>query len=162
MSYKFNDINQNMGIGFDIERISRNECYFHAIYFLDNLTGSLLVSKKYSEYLNSPSNGDLISGFLKGFISIGKEVIKRDTTMKKLSYEDFEIDLLDGEYTTAVLITSGFTHQYTINKLKDFLDKFEKRFQLELKEFIGKTIIFEQSEDLVEEVFNFFYEETEI
>ena len=41
-------------------------------------------------------DSDLIGGFLSAIQSFGAEISKEETTMKKLSYEHFEIELLEG------------------------------------------------------------------
>ncbi|MBY9016236.1 MAG: hypothetical protein KGD68_11130 [Candidatus Lokiarchaeota archaeon] len=64
MSYKWINKNLERTYGFDIERINSDDNRFHAIYFLDNITGSLLLSKKYTCNTKFSSHDDLISGFL--------------------------------------------------------------------------------------------------
>ncbi|HUW91511.1 MAG TPA: hypothetical protein VMV43_13455 [Candidatus Nanopelagicaceae bacterium] len=64
MSYKWINKNLEKTYGFNIERINSDDNRFHAIYFLDNITGSLLLSKKYTRNTKFSSHDDLISGFL--------------------------------------------------------------------------------------------------
>ena len=139
MSYKFNDIDQNMGFGFDIERISRNECYFHAIYFLDNLTGSLLVSKKYSEYLNSPSNGDLISGFLTALNLFIKEIKPGDTDeeIQEINFKETRILYERRGRLTVIAITKKSTIQFERHILNLIVDDFYNRFGRSINHFNG-------------------------
>ena len=61
-------------LGFSIDNISSQESRFHALYFLDNLTGALLLSKKYTENSEFSSNEDLISGFLNALNLFIKEI----------------------------------------------------------------------------------------
>ncbi|MHA1385114.1 MAG: hypothetical protein ACTSR3_15300, partial [Candidatus Helarchaeota archaeon] len=64
-------------------------------------------------------DGDLISGFLTAIQSLGIEVTKKATAMKKLSYEDFEIELREGEFIRAALITTGFPDSLTKKRLDE-------------------------------------------
>lgn len=64
MSYKWIDKNFDRSYGFNLEKIDSSNSRFHAIYFLDNLTGSLLLSNKYTSNAKFSSHEDLISSFL--------------------------------------------------------------------------------------------------
>ena len=64
MSYKWNNKNPERSYGFNLDKIDSSNNRFHAIYFIDNLTGSLLLSNKYTNNTKFSSYEDLISGFL--------------------------------------------------------------------------------------------------
>ena len=64
MSYKWINKKLEKTYGFNIEKINSDDNRFHAIYFLNSETGSLLLSKKYSPNTKFSSYEDLISGFL--------------------------------------------------------------------------------------------------
>jgi len=64
MSYKWINKNLERTYGFNIEKFNSDDNRFHAIYFLDNVSGSLLLSKKYTDNTKFSSHEDLISGFL--------------------------------------------------------------------------------------------------
>jgi len=64
MSYKWINRNSEKTYGFNIDRFNSDDNRFHAIYFLDNISGSLLLSKKYTRNAKFSSHEDLISGFL--------------------------------------------------------------------------------------------------
>ncbi|MFW9822113.1 MAG: hypothetical protein ACFFE4_04215 [Candidatus Thorarchaeota archaeon] len=53
----------NRSFGFDINKINSQDSLFHAIYFLDYETGSLLVSNRFSNNLSFLKD-DLICSFL--------------------------------------------------------------------------------------------------
>ena len=75
--------------------------------------------------------------------------------MKRLSYEHFEIELIDGKFTRAALITSGYPTQFTLDTLKEFISKFEAKYTKQLKKFYGNISIFSDSEKLINEVYQF-------
>ena len=98
-------------------------------------------------------DSDLIGGFLTAIRSFGAELSKKETAMKKLSYEDFEIELVDGEFTTPALITLGFPDPITIKNFNEFLVKFETKFRKDLEQFSGNVSIFRDTKDLIDEIF---------
>ena len=100
------------------------------------------------------SDPDLISGFLVAIQNFGSEFSKQETKMKKLSYEHFEIELIDGEFITAALITIGYPNQLTINSLKELVRRFESRFGADLKHFSGKVSSFNNSIDIFQDIFS--------
>ncbi len=64
MSYRWINKNSEKTHGFNLDRFNSDDNRFHAIYFLDSTTGSLLLSKKYTQNTKFFSHEDLISGFL--------------------------------------------------------------------------------------------------
>ena len=64
MTHEWINTNLEKTYGFKIEKINSDVNRFHAIYFLDSTTGSLLLSKKYTDNTQFSSHEDLISGFL--------------------------------------------------------------------------------------------------
>ena len=64
MSYKWINKEREKTYGFNLDKFISDDNRFHAIYFLDNLSGSLLLSKKYTRNTKFSSHEDLISGFL--------------------------------------------------------------------------------------------------
>ena len=85
--------------------------------------------------------------------SFGIEISKKQTPLKRLSYEDFEIELLASKFTTTALILSGHPNKLIINKLKEFVNKFETKYRKELQEFYGNISIFEETKELIQDVF---------
>ncbi len=96
---------------------------------------------------------DLIGGFLTAIRSFGTEISKEETIMKKLSYEHFQIELLEGQHIIAALFTSGISDQLTKERLNKFLIKFEKQFKNELETFMGDISRFERAKDLINQIF---------
>lgn len=96
---------------------------------------------------------DLISGFLTAIQSFGSEISRQKTTMRKLSYEHFEIELYDGELGVAALITTGPPNSLTIHSLNDFIRRFELQFHDILKNFAGNVGGFAPAKDLIQDIF---------
>lgn len=103
MSLKWNNyLNNNIdnqirdkSFGFE-KRFNYNENRFHAIYFVDSLTGSLLVSNKFSDKSDrfdlSETDDDLISGFLNAINMFIREIKtnKRDE-IQEINFKDTRI-----------------------------------------------------------------------
>ncbi|MFX1295607.1 MAG: hypothetical protein ACFFD2_12250, partial [Promethearchaeota archaeon] len=104
-------------------------------------------------FTNEILNNELIGGFLSAIQSFGSEITKKDTSMRKLEYEQFSIQLEKGKNTMSALITSGYTTTYDIKNLKEFVVTFEEKFKRELKEFNGNVSPFNETETLINQFF---------
>ena len=82
MSLNWNNNSIEKNFGFDFKSIELNDNRFHAIYFVDSITGSLLLSNRYSDKLYgiSKSREDLISSFLNALNLFIKEIKINKTT----------------------------------------------------------------------------------
>ncbi|MFX0142254.1 MAG: hypothetical protein ACFFDN_51925, partial [Candidatus Hodarchaeota archaeon] len=98
-------------------------------------------------------DSDLISGFLTAIRSFGAELSKKETAMKRLSYEYFEIQIEEGEFVNPALITLGFPDELTIKLLNDFLIRFETRYRNELEDFSGNVSLFLDTKDIIQDIF---------
>ncbi|MHA1264514.1 MAG: hypothetical protein ACTSRS_04685 [Candidatus Helarchaeota archaeon] len=98
-------------------------------------------------------DSDLISGFLHAIQSFGTELSKETTQIKRLSYEHFEIELLDGGMTVAALITYGIPNQMTNLALQRFIQRFEEQFSAEIASFRGNVLQFEPAKEMVKNIF---------
>ncbi|MFX1450450.1 MAG: ADP-ribosylation factor-like protein [Promethearchaeota archaeon] len=108
----------------------------------------------YHNFTGEEVDSQLISGFITGIGKFGSAVSKKETSMRKLSYEDFEIEQINGEYTTAALILSGYPNELIINILKEFITKFETKYGVYLQDFDGNVSRFENSDELVRNLFS--------
>ncbi len=121
-----------------------------ALMIIHKLGGLSIYNQNFKgEELDS----DLIGGFLTAIQSFGAEVSKKETVMKRLSYEHFEIELEEGEFVRPALITLGFPDELTIKRLNEFRIKFETKYRKDLEVFTHNVSIFEETKDLVEEIF---------
>lgn len=80
--------------GFKLKPHDENQDIFHAIYLVDNYTGALFVSNKYSSISNfSNTNEDLISGFLNAMnlfineINVNEEIQEINFKQMRILYE---------------------------------------------------------------------------
>jgi predicted transcriptional regulator len=122
----------------------------YALLFIHKNFGLSVYNHNFSgEMLDS----DLISGFLTAIQSFGSEFTKQETKMKKLSYEHFEIQLTNGKYITAALITTGYPNQITINSVAEVLERFENKYRYDLENFSGKVTAFRDAGTIIQEIF---------
>ncbi|MHA1380939.1 MAG: hypothetical protein ACTSRG_21440 [Candidatus Helarchaeota archaeon] len=107
----------------------------------------------YREKLGSDVELDpfLLSGFLSAISSFGTELsaTKKETMMKKLAYEDWEINFEDGEQVRAALLLQGQGTKYLSNKLAEFIKRFELKYGNELINWNGKMSIFRSASEIL-------------
>lgn len=139
MSYKWNSQKYRNSYGFDIEKLNSNNSRFHAIYFLDNLTGSLLLSNKYTSGRKFSSHEDLISGFLNALNLFMSEI--------KTESEDDEIQEVNFRETRILyerrgrLTVIGITKKTNLSAeraiLRRIMEDFYNRFEFSIRNFNG-------------------------
>jgi hypothetical protein len=88
MSYKWSENYFKKSYGFNLEEFETSNNRFHAIYFLDDLTGSLLLSKKYTNNMKLSTHEDLISGFLNA-LNLFMNEIKPDSIDDEIQEVNF-------------------------------------------------------------------------
>ncbi|NHI91895.1 MAG: hypothetical protein EAX96_05290 [Candidatus Lokiarchaeota archaeon] len=133
----------------------------HHIYAINILQYLMIINRKsglaifqYDFTKGDEIDGDLISGFLTAIQDFGKEISRgEDTSMKKLAYKNFQIELDDGEFTKIALILKGKPIKYLNKKLKTFIREFETTFKTELQNFNGDVAVFDPAVDLVTKTF---------
>ncbi|NVM29674.1 MAG: hypothetical protein HWN65_12600 [Candidatus Helarchaeota archaeon] len=137
------------------DQISKSKAYARKILF------ALMINYKQSginlynyDFTGETLEHDLVSGFLTAIQRFGSTISKRETTMKKLSYRHFEIEIEEDEFTVTALITLGYPNRVIINKLKEFVNKFEKQHKKELHDFSGNVTLFEDTKKLLKKYFN--------
>jgi hypothetical protein len=131
MSYKWNNRSIKTTYGFKLEELNSDENRFYALYFLDNLTGSLMLSKKYTNKTKFLSHGDLISGFLNAlnqFItelnpgSINDEIQEINFKETRILYErKGRLSVIAITKKTNLQVERVILHQI----MEDFYNKFE-------------------------------------
>ncbi|MFW9951511.1 MAG: hypothetical protein ACFFKA_15450 [Candidatus Thorarchaeota archaeon] len=131
MTYHFYNPDSKKQYGFDFDKISFSETPFYAIYFIDNLTGSLLLCNKYQTNVKLFSNEDLICGFLNAlslFINELKLESKADQ-IQEINFKETRI-LYEQKGRLSVIAISKKTNldierQIVHNIMEDFYYKFE-------------------------------------
>jgi hypothetical protein len=139
MSYKWNNQNYDKSYGFNLDNLNSDNSRFHAIYFLDNLTGSLLLSNKYTSDTQFSSHEDLISGFLNAlnlFISEIKPE-SEDDEIQEVNFRESRI-LYERRGRLSVI---GITKKTNLNAerviLRQIMEDFYNRFEFAIRNFNG-------------------------
>ncbi len=104
-------------------------------------------------------DSDLISGFLQA-ISHFRSEIKKDIEGSsigkgfEMDYYDFKIVITDGNYVRVALILDGIPSEKLKESQIAFTASFERRFEPNLKNFMGDITPFRATDDLIEKFFN--------
>jgi len=115
------------------------EGVFHAIYFLDKLTGALLLSKEYSNVNNLSLDVDLIGGFLSALDLFIKEVKigKHPDEIQEINFRDTRI-LYERK---GRLLVVAITHKVDLPIEREVLRKivvdFYNHFETSINKFNG-------------------------
>ncbi len=141
MSHKWINKNTEKTYGFNIDRFSSDDNRFHAIYFLDNVSGSLLLSKKYTRNTKFSSHEDLISGFLNAlnlFISEIKPESINDE-IQEVNFKESRI-LYERKGRLSVIAISKKTNlQVERVILHQIMEDFYYRFESSIRNFNGNV-----------------------
>jgi hypothetical protein len=139
MSFEWNK-NRNYGsFGFNRENLNLNKSRFHAIYFLDDLSGSLLLSNRYSSNNNFSSNEDLISGFLNAlnlFINEIKPNNKHDE-IQEINFKESRILYEKKGRLMVIGITKKTNLEIERMILHQILQDFYSKFEYSINNFNG-------------------------
>ena len=139
MSYKWNDKSIEKSYGFNLEKIDASNNRFHAIYFLDNLTGSLLLSNKYSNNNKFSSHEDLISGFLNALNLFMSEITPEteNDEIQEVNFRETRI-LYERRGRLSVIAISKKTNlQAERVILHQIMEDFYNKFEYAIKNFNG-------------------------
>ncbi|MFX1340485.1 MAG: hypothetical protein ACFFDK_17890 [Promethearchaeota archaeon] len=148
MSFKWKNDSIKRNFGFYIEQLNFKENRFHAIYFVDSLTGALLLSKRYSSGNNyglTETDDDLISNFLNAINMFIREIrTNKEEEIQEINFKDTRI-LYEKK---GRLLCVGITKKTNVNVerailhelLKDFYYRFEDIIQY-FKGYVPPEII---------------------
>ncbi|MHA1270585.1 MAG: MFS transporter [Candidatus Helarchaeota archaeon] len=120
--------------------------------FLTTPDGRVLVE---SNFTPLKIDSTLAMSALSGVSSLITESFKTKKHLKSIDYEDGKILIEYGDYTNAYLIVDKDTFEVR-NKLKKFLDLFEKRYGKDLVDWTGNLTKFQFAYRVIEEVFGFY------
>ncbi len=139
MSYKWTNKNLDKSYGFKLEKINPSNNRFHAIYFLDNLTGSLLLSNKYSDNTKFSSYEDLISGFLNALNLFINEIKPEsvDDEIQEVNFRESRILYERRGRLSVIAITKKTNLQVERVILRQIMEDFYNQFEYEIKNFNG-------------------------
>jgi hypothetical protein len=131
----YNNIDRNYG--FNLDKLRSQENLFHAIYFLDYESGSLLVSNRFSNNLSFLKD-DLICSFLNAinlFINELKEGAREE--IQEINFKDTRI-LYEREGRLVVIaITKKNDLQMERGVIREILEDFYYRFKNYINNFNG-------------------------
>ena len=130
--------NTKRNYGFNLKKINSQESLFHAIYFLDYESGSLLVSNRFSNNL-SFLRDDLICSFLNAinlFINELKE--GGNDELQEINFNNTRI-LYEREGRLLVIaVTKKNDVQIERGIVRDILEDFYLRFKSHINSFNGE------------------------
>ena len=139
MSFKWNNNNIKRSYGFDLDKINFSNNRFHAIYFLDNVTGSLLLSNKYSSNSKFSSHEDLISGFLNA-LNLFMSEIKPESVNDEIQEVNFRESRILYERRgrlTVIAISKKTNLQVERVILRQIMEDFYNKFEYAIRNFNG-------------------------
>ncbi|NHI93942.1 MAG: hypothetical protein EAX96_15745 [Candidatus Lokiarchaeota archaeon] len=122
---------------------------------------ALLVIEKesgncvYNQQFQMELNADLISGFLTAISAFQTEIRKdkdpNETMGFELKYADYNILMVDREFSRIALILDKAPDEDLRNTINTFADKFGERFNEHLKQFDGNLQPFKKALPLIQE-----------
>ena len=133
---------QDNSFGFK-EHIRFNKNRFLAIYFIDSITGALLVSNKFSngfsgEFGFSETDGDLISGFLNAITLFIREIKKNEyEEIQEINFSDTRILYEKIGRLLCIGITKKTDLKIERDMLQEIIQDFYDRFENEINHFNG-------------------------
>jgi hypothetical protein len=125
------------------DSIRFNTNRFHAIYFIDSLTGALLVSNKFSNGFSggfglSETDDDLISGFLNAITMFIREIRKNEyEEIQEINFSDTRILYEKRGRLLCIGITKKTDLKIERDMLHDVIHDFYDRFESEINHFNG-------------------------
>ena len=131
-----NNANGNK-FGFNVNSYDQNEDIFHAIYIVDNYTGALFVSNKYSKISNfSNTNEDLISSFLNAMNLFINE-INENEEIQEINFKQMRILYERKDRLMVIAISKKQDLQVEKYIVHEILTDFYLRFKQQIAHFKG-------------------------
>jgi hypothetical protein len=156
----FDDYNQiseefTSGLALMKERVATHEKTYGLgllsfILVLDKKSGLTIFERNLGDLKINP---DLVGGFLHALQSFGFEISAKETSMKTLSYENYQFQIETGDYVRAALILRGVPNAFIISKLQDFVKQFEQIFGEKVLHFSGDMETFTPANSLFDQIF---------
>jgi len=139
MSFDWNKNRNYESFGFKNDIYMFNKARFHAIYFLDNLTGSLLLSNRYSNNTSFSSNEDLISGFLNALNLFINELKpnNRNDEIQEINFKESRILYEKKGRLMVIGITKKTNLEIERRILHQILQDFYSKFEYKINNFNG-------------------------
>ena len=144
MVFKKEPMDRYRSYGFEMrdwDNLDWNKNRFHAIYFIDYLTGSLLLGNKYSNQSKiCEANEDLISSFLNAINLFINELNQNDDDeeeIREINFRDSRIlyERRDRLMVIGISKKTNLVIERTI--LQNLLNDFYERFEYKITHFNG-------------------------
>ncbi|MGV9173671.1 MAG: hypothetical protein ACOC44_08110 [Promethearchaeia archaeon] len=134
-SWKINHSKESCGFRSNKESVEPDENPFHAVYFVDNITGAMLVSRKYSAAMNK--NEDLISSFLNAINLFINEIQGDDEEIQEINFKGTRI--LYERKGRLICIGISKKRELKVERIimHGILSDFYERFKADIKKFSG-------------------------
>lgn len=141
MLFKYNATGIDKKYGFKLGDLTTNESLFHAIYIIDEITGSLLVCKKNPKSIGllTEAKEDLISNFISAMNMFINE-IKNDGIKEEIQEINFkDTRLLYQRRGRILCIGISTKHDLELERtlLINIMNDFYYRFENQIKNFNG-------------------------
>lgn len=140
MSFKWKNDLIKKNIGSYLEYLNFKENRFHAVYFVDQLTGALFVSKRYyiKNHCLSETDDDLISNFLNAINLFIREIgSNKNEEIQEINFKDTRIIYEKKERLLCIAITRKTSINIERAILHELLNDFYHRFENEISNFKG-------------------------
>ncbi len=123
--------------GFALEKISNNNYGFHAIYFVDSFSGSLLLSKRYTAK-SSLLSDDLISNFLIALNLFIKEINEdNNEEIQDINFRETRILYERRGRLIVIAITKKTNLQIERGILREIVEDFYMKYKNYINTFKG-------------------------
>lgn len=136
MNYKWNEISAERTFGFQLEKLNLKENRFHAIYFIDYITGSLLISKQCSDRSHLSNKEDLICSFLNAISRVIQEI--KDDEIQEINLRDSRIIYERKDRLLCVAISKKTNLQIERAILHEITEDFYRKFKNQIARFDGR------------------------
>ncbi len=156
----FDDFNQfsqeiSSGLNFISQKIAQHEKDYGIgilsyLLIADQKSGICLFELNLGDIKINP---DLVGGFLHALQSFGLEISDSETSMKTLSYQNYQFQIETGEYSRVALILRGEPNKFLRSKLKTFVKQFELDFKEDIINFTGNMDVFKPVGKLFNDIF---------
>ena len=143
MSFRWKSDTVKNNLSFYLHQFYFKENRFHAVYFVDSITGSLLLSKRYSKISTniSETDDDLISNFLNAINLFIKEIrSNKEEEIQEINFKDSRILYEKKGRLLCVGITKKTDIKIERAILHHILEDFYQQFKNEIEEFKGYII----------------------
>ncbi len=135
MSYKKRFDGTNFQYNFNIDRIHGSMSRFYVIFFVDKVSGSLLVSKRYTELSELNLKEDLISNFLSAINSFILEI--KNDEIQEINFKDTRILYERRNRLICIALSKKTNLQIERIILHEIVQDFYSKFEREINTFKG-------------------------